>query len=40
MFTHLKLCVAVVRHNFKWVEILIIRFSRVRVPVMMCEPGV
>ena len=30
-FTHLKLWVAVARHNFKWVKIFIIQFSRIRV---------
>ena len=27
IFSHLKLCVAVARHNFKWVKIKIVKFS-------------
>ena len=31
IFTHLKLWVAVARHNFKWVKIRIIKFSALSV---------
>ena len=33
IFTHLKLWVALARHNFKWVKIEIIHFSVLRVTV-------